>query len=83
MGIWICPLTQQPGCDSPHMISTDGGLKHIKGGLLMEMEKLGWHQVSFPKRSYYFEYDTTHPSYRERERIGMEDNTEVLQVEIV
>lgn len=72
-------------CNLPHAhaIKTDGGLWHGPSAMIPELEKLGWHQVINPKRNYFFEYDTTHPSYKERERIGMEDNTEVLQVEIV
>ena len=80
---WQCPLDNNPSCEKFHAISTDGGLKHIQAYLIADMEKQGWHQVSFPKRSYYFEYDTTHPSYKEREQIGIEDNTETLEVEVI
>lgn len=67
-----------------HMIAIDGGLRHINNpAIMMELEKQGWRQVLNPKRTYYYEYDTTHPSYKEREKIGMEDDIEVLQVDIL
>ena len=81
--IWICPIGNKPDCSEFHMIGVDGGLKHIPAHLIQELEKKGFHQVVFPKRSYYYEMDKMHPSYRERERIGLEDTTELLEVEVV
>ena len=66
-----------------HLIKPDGSLWHGNSYLIPELEKQGWRQVINPKRNYYFEFDTTHPSYKDREKIGIEDTTEILQVEIV
>ena len=66
-----------------HMIKLDGSLWHGSSYMIPELEKQGWRQVINPKRNYYFEFDTTHPSYKDREKIGIEDTTEILQVEIV
>ena len=81
--IWLCPITQKSDCSEFHAIGVDGGLKHVRHDLIQELEKKGWHQVVFPKRSYYYEYDQMHPSFKEREQIGIEDNTEILEVEVI
>ena len=81
--IFVCPITSKEGCDQFHAIGNDGGLKHLPAYMIQEMEKKGWHQVVFPKRAYYYEFDETHPSFKEREQIGLEDTTELLEVEVL
>lgn len=45
------------------MIKTDGTLWHGPETMIKELEKKGWLYVVNPKRSYYQEYDKTHPNY--------------------
>ena len=71
-------------CGKTHIIGVDGGVRHIASqSLITELERQGWRIVINPKRTYYAEYDTTHPSYKEHEKIGISDSTETLEVEIV
>ena len=81
--MWHCPLNNRSDCNENHAISSDGGLRHFERMMQPELAKLGWQMVNFPKRSYYMEFDKTHPSYKEKESIGLEDATEILQVEVV
>lgn len=48
-----------------------------------ELAKLGWQRVDWPTRSYYFEFDQTHPSYKQRDRIQLDDKNEYLEVEVL
>ncbi|HEX8965379.1 MAG TPA: hypothetical protein VF820_03025 [Patescibacteria group bacterium] len=81
MTAWKCPLSGDPNCELPHSVGVDGGLKHIAINTLL-MEK-GWKLVNFPKRAYYMELDMTHPSYRERQKIQMAEESNMLDVEVV
>ena len=66
-----------------HLIGTDGGLRHISSPYLVpELEKQGWRIVVNPKREYYPEYDTTHPSYTKNQTIETE-NLDILQGEML
>jgi hypothetical protein len=60
-----CPLGDCSG--ELHVISVDGGLRHIKHYLIPDLIKQGWRRVDNPKRSYYPEYDKTSSSYKNEE----------------
>lgn len=82
--MWICPLNGKTDCSQLHAINTaDGGLKHYESRMAQELGRLGWKHVNYPKRSYYYEEDRSHPSFKEKEQIDLEDNTDILKVEII
>lgn len=83
MSQWKCPFTKQSDCKFIHAIGRDGGLKHCTATVLAEMQKQGWVQVVFPKQTYYWDRDQTHPSFIEKENINLVDNTDELQLESV
>lgn len=78
-----CPHTHK-ACTYSHVIKRDGTLWHGDEMYVQEMFKQGIakQRVDNPTRTYYFEYDETHPSYKERQQIQMGDGN-VLQVEII
>ena len=65
------------------MIKIDGSLWHGSSILIPELEKLGWRQVTNPKRTYYPEHDKTSPAYREQELIDVNEDTDLLVVEVL
>lgn len=72
-----CPLGH---CDGDvHMISIDGGLRHVKPYLAPELQRLGWRRVDNPKRNYYHEYDRANPSYSNEQIDGIDDS-DILSV---
>ena len=67
-----------------HMIGSDGGLRHISQSYLIpELEKQGFRQVVNPKRTYYPEFDVTHPSYQEQQLVDINEDTDILVVEVL
>lgn len=73
-------------CSEPHahLIGPDGGLRHItQSKLIPELERLGFRQVVNPKRTWYAEFDKTHPSYQEQILLDPNEDTHLLQVERV
>jgi len=50
---------------------------------LAELGLLGWQRVDFPTRTYYWEMDKQHPSYKQRDQIQLEEQTSYLEVEVL
>lgn len=72
-------------CNGPHnhMIKIDGSLWHGSATLIPELEKQGWRVVVNPKRSYYAEYDKTSNSYRDETIVDVNEDTDMLDVELL
>ena len=62
-------------CGKAHLVGRDGGLRHLPSYLVSELEKQGFRQVLNPKRSYFPEFDQTHPSFK---TIEVEENPDIL-----
>ena len=81
MSAWRCPLNHSSECDLPHVIGLDGGLRHVPMTSML-IEK-GWKMVNWPRRAYFMEFDQTHPAYKERQKIQMAEESNMLDVEVV
>ena len=68
-------------CGKIHLIGLDGGLRHVDSMLVPQLEKQGFRQVVNPKRTYFPEYDKTHPSYRDETIVDINEDTDILIVE--
>lgn len=69
---------------SCYLIAPDGGLRTIPAYLVDDLRKKGWRVVVNPKRTYFPEYDVTHPAYQKPvEKPLIEENPDMLQIEAV
>lgn len=64
-----------------YIIGLDGTLRYMPAHLIPALQKKGWRLVSNPKRTYYQEFDTTHPNYKDPGE--PERETDELKVEAV